>query len=161
MNAAARVSLALLCWAAAGLAGWWLQRPPPLASTSAPLAAAAAAASGAASAASPQAMAGRIARADPMGLARAAPPAGLPAVPGAPVAPGAAPAAGELNWRLAALVVRERERYAVLTAPEQKPLQVRPGELLPDGDRLVRIDARSIEVRSPRGRLRTLTLTEP
>lgn len=159
MNAPARFALALLCWAAAAAVGWWLQRPPPLVTASAPPAAASAADGDAVLPTRPQALAQRIAQADPMGLKRT--PALQSGLPGAAGGPGAAPGADALSWRLAALVVREHERYAVLTAPEHKPLQIREGERLPDGDRVVRIDAHSIQVRGPRGRPRTLTLTEP
>jgi len=159
VNAAARIALALLCWAAAAAAGWWLHRPPTLATAAAPPVPASASAGAATETASPQRLAGRIARADPMGFGRMPAPAGLPGL-GLTGSAGAAPA-GEVNWRLAAAVVRGQERYVVLTAAEQRPLQVKEGELLPDGDRVLKIDARSVQVRSPRGRLRTLYLSEP
>jgi hypothetical protein len=99
-------------------------------------------------------MASSIAATDPMGLARARPPA-----PAAGTKP--APGADSVAWRLAALVVRGNERFAVLTAKGEPPLRLRVGEALPDGDRIKAIHANRIEIRSPRGRPRTLYLNEP
>ncbi len=71
MSLAARISLALLCWAAAAAAGWWWHLPGE-----APKAATAPIAAVDTSAAideppSPQAMAKRVTAVDPMGLTRA------------------------------------------------------------------------------------------
>ena len=154
MTPAVRIALALLCWLAAGIAGWWWHRPPLTVPFAGP---AVANAAGPADHDGPplaKDLAARIAAADPMGLSRA---------PGAPVAgaPAAAPGTEATVWRLAALVVRGPERYAVLTSGAQPPLRLRAGEALPDGDRIKSIQANRIEIQSPRGRLRTLYLIEP
>ncbi len=154
MILAVRVAIALLCWAGAAAAGWWWHRPadaPPAASAVSAVAPASAA-QGAAP--SPQAMASSVAAADPMGLTR---------VPAAAATGGAAaaPGADSIVWRLAALVVRGNERYAVLTTQGEKPLRLRVGETLPDGDRIKAIHANRVEIQSPRGRPRTLYLNEP
>lgn len=154
MNLAARISLALLCWAAAAAAGWWWHHPGD-----APKAASAPAVALDTSAAidepaSPQAMAKRVAAVDPMGLTRAP---SVAAVDAAASAPGS----DSITWVLAALVVRGGERYAVMTASGLEPLRLGVGDNLPDGGRIKAIHANHIEIRSPRGRLRTLYLTEP
>lgn len=154
MNLALRLAVALLCWAGAAAAGWWWHRPgeSPQAAGTAVAAAGKAAVENAAP--SPKAMASRVAAVDPMGLNRA------------PIAaPGTAATApagvDSITWRLAALVVRGAERYAVMTASGQTPLRLRAGEGLPDGDRIKAIHANRIDIQSPRGRLRTLYLIEP
>ncbi len=154
MILAVRVAIALLCWAGAGAAGWWWHRPddaPHAASTVAAMAPALAAQE---AAASPQAMASSVAAADPMGLTRVPTPAATGRAASAPGADG-------IVWRLAALVVRGDERYAVLTTKGETPLRLRVGETLPDGDRIKAIHANRVEVQSPRGRPRTLYLNEP
>ena len=67
-------------------------------------------------------MASSVAAADPMGLTRA------PAAAADGLGAAAAPGADSIVWRLAALVVRGDERYAVLTAKGQTPLRLRVGE---------------------------------
>lgn len=154
MNVAARVLLAMICWAVAAAAGWWWQRPGD--APSAPPAAVAAAAVAARSQQAPLAatMAARVVAADPMGLTRSA---------GAAIgtAPVALPDAGSITWRVAALVVRGSERFAVMTADNQPPLRLGVGDSLPDGDRIRAIHANRIDIQSPRGRPRTLYLIEP
>lgn len=152
---ASRVATAGLSWLAAAAAGWWWHEPRESLAGRGPVAAQTTTAPGQNEAApSPQSMAGRITAADPMGLKRAADTA-------APNAQAAAPGAEAVIWRLAALVARGDERYAVLTAGDRPALKLRAGELLPDGDRIKSIQANRIEILSPRGHLRTLHLIEP
>lgn len=149
-----RIALAALCWAAALAAGWWWPASAERRGAK-PLALVETRAAAAPRATPPPAeLASQVAAADPMGLTWAKPEA-----PGATAA--AASAAEGLEWRLAALVVRDTERYAVLTASGQTPLRLRAGEKLPNGDRIRAIYPNRIEIQSPRGRPRTLYLTEP
>jgi Type II secretion system protein C len=156
MNGMLRLALAACLWLAAAALGWWLQQPraaaPPVVTMPSPAATAATPDSET----SPGTMAARINAVDPMGL-RSSMVSALAATLTA-----AAPAApAQASWRLAALVVRGPERYAVLTSGEQPALKLRVGELLPDGDRIKAVHANHIEIQSPRGRLRTLYLIEP
>jgi hypothetical protein len=48
-----------------------------------------------------------------------------------------------------------------MTASGLAPLRLGVGDSLPDGGRVKAIHANRIEIRSPRGRPRTLYLTEP
>lgn len=149
-----RIALALVCWAAAGAAGWWWHSSAERRGAK-PLAAVESQAPAAArEAAPPGRMAGDVEAADPMGLTWV-----KPETPGAAAA--AASAAEGIEWRLAALVVRDTERFAVLTATGQPPLRLRAGEKMPNGDRIKAIFANRVQVQSPHGRTRTLYLTEP
>ncbi|MDE2367957.1 MAG: hypothetical protein KGN16_03215 [Burkholderiales bacterium] len=157
MSRSARALLALACWTAAAAAGWWWHRPPALATPAVPVSANDVSPAPDPRLHSPQAMAARVAAADPLGLKSAAPATmGLPGTPGPGTAPGA-----ESTWRLAALVVRDNESYAVLTSGSQVPLRLHVGDLLPDGDRIKSIQPGHIEIQSPRGLRRTLYLIEP
>ena len=155
MNVASRMALALLVWLAAVAAGWWWHRPASTAVAAAPAAAASSVAAEELTPPAAPAMAHRLIALDPMGLTRG------PAAAGATGVPATTAAATAPSWRLAALVVRGGERYAVLTAADQPSLTLRPGQLLPDGDRIKSIEAEHIQIQSPRGRLRTLYLIEP
>lgn len=154
MNALARLATALLCWAAAAAAGWWWQHPGASAQAAPTPSAAASARAAPQAAPEPQAQARRIAAVDPMGLNRAE-------LPAAGASPANAPGSDAIVWRLAALVVRDAERYAVLTAADQVPLRLRINDALPDGDRIKAIHANRIDIQSPRGRVRSLYMIEP
>ncbi len=151
-----RIVLAMLCWAAAGAAGWWWHpsadrkgaKPATVVETETGASARAAPA--------PALLASQVETADPMGLVWA-----RPETPGAPAGAASATAGEGIEWRLAALVVRDTERFAVLTASGQAPLRLRAGENLPNGDRIKAIFPNRIQVQSPHGRTRTLYLTEP
>lgn len=157
MSIALRLILALAAWALAAAVGWWWQQPdaelatPPAANVDNDAMPAVPARP------ADDTLARRIADADPMGLARRAASAQQQAAgPG-----GATPAADSVVWRIAALVVRDTERYAVLTTEGQPPLRVAQGDRLPDGDLVKTVAPGSVSLQSPRGRLRTIYLTEP
>lgn len=149
-----RLAIALLIWLGSAAAGWWWHRPGDAPRTASAVSTTPLPVAIDNVAPLPEAMANRVAAADPMGLNRVPP--GAPN--GAVAAP---PGVDNFVWRLAALVVRGAERYAVLTASGKPPLQLKVGETLPDGDRIKAIHADRIAIQSPRGRLRTLTLIEP
>lgn len=150
-----RALVALAVWCAAAAAGWWWKQPPL------PAKAARVSAAAAPSAASQprlldtpdDSQARLIASTDPLGLA-------TPARPSAS-APGAAASAAMQVWSLAALIVRGPERYAVMTSPGQPPQKLIVGQTLPDGDKVHAIAPDHIELKSPRGRIRSLYLTQP
>ncbi|MEO5732843.1 MAG: hypothetical protein ABIN96_00025 [Rubrivivax sp.] len=150
----ARWVVALPIWLAAAALGWWWQQQTP-ATVEGAGAANRAAASAAADtdAASPQELARRIAAVDPLNLDRG------------PLGPDGAPAPAVTEppvlWRLSALVVRGSDRYALLTATGHKPMELRKGDKLPDGDRILSISDTHLVVRSARGRSRTLYLIDP
>jgi hypothetical protein len=154
MSLAARIALALLCWAAAAAAGWWWHHPGDAPKAASTLTAAVDTSAAIDEPPSPQAMAKRVATVDPMGLTRAS-------SAGAVGAAASAPGSDNVTWVLAALVVRGAERYAVMTASGLAPLRLGVGDNLPDGGRIRAIHANRIEIRSPRGRPRTLYLIEP
>lgn len=146
--------LALACWMGAAAAGWWWHDPGQATPASAVAPAVTSVNAAAHARPTPATMASRVAAADPMGLSRAtidAPSATATGKPGSE----------SIIWRLSALVLRGAERYAVMTASGQPPLQLRPGDNLPDGDRIKAVHANRIDIQSPRGRLRTLYLIEP
>lgn len=150
----ARWSVALPIWLAAAAIGWWWQQQPPASVTGAGAGnAVAARASANADSASPQELARRIAAVDPLSLDR-----GPLGPDGAPVTMVTEPA---IAWRLSALVVRGADRFALLTAAAQKPLELRQGDKLPDGDRILAIFDTHLVVRGARGRSRTLYLIDP
>jgi hypothetical protein len=156
MRPVLRLLIAATVWACAAALGWLLHQPAALPSSAIKPELAAATASTMTTPPSPQTMAARVAAADPMGLKRSM------VAAFAALLPAAAPAtSAPANWRLAALVVRHSDRYAILTSGEQTPLSLRAGDLLPDGDRISAVHANHIEIKSPRGRLRTLYLIEP
>lgn len=68
-------------------------------------------------------------------------------------------AAGQIKkvlWTVTARVVRPNERYLLLYEPEAKLVrQVREGELLPDGSKLIKLDLNSFTVRLPNGKRQT------
>lgn len=154
MNRVARVAIALACWIGAAAAGWWLHRPDDTPRAARAVSTTASAPVAAEAALSPRAMASSVAAADPLGLSRtptAAPAGGAPA----------SAAADSISWNVAALVVRGKERYVVLTSSGQQPLRVSVGQALPDGQRVKSIHADRIEIQSTSGRRRTLYLIEP
>jgi len=153
----ARLLSAVAVWLVTAALGWWWQQPPA-APTRTPAAA---------QTVDPlptlpggntdDTLARRVAAADPMGLTRIADAAQQRAEG---TGPGAMPA-DAVVWTLAALVVRGAERFAVLTAPAMPPMRVAQGGQLPDGDRIKQIAPDRIVLQSPRGKLRTIYLTEP
>jgi hypothetical protein len=156
MSLMLRGLLALALWAMVAALGWWWRLPNTSATpnknaieTIMSQPAPAAPATGAA------AMAKRIMAVDPLTLSRPAP-SPLEAKPAA----ASALAEGQ-SWRLAALGVRGKDGFAVLTSAGQTPLRLVVGNLLPDGDRIKAIHADRIVLISPRGRARTLYLIEP
>jgi hypothetical protein len=150
-----RILLALGVWTAAAGLGWWWRLPAtqvvqPQPSTETVMASV--------SATDPllnaAAMAKRITLVDPLSLSRlTAPPADLK--------PTSTIALESATWRLAALGVRGKESFAVLTAVGLPSLRLQVGDRLPDGDKIKAIHPNHIDVLSPRGRTRTLTLIEP
>lgn len=76
--------------------------------------------------------------------------------------PPVAAAASEIKtvtWSVTARVVRPAERYLVLYQAESKTIQqVREGELMPDGSKLIKLGLDSFTVRLPNGKTRTMEL---
>jgi hypothetical protein len=155
MTLGLRIALVVGLWLAAGLLGWWWRLPDtgptPIKTSSESVVAAAGITDPLVNAA---AMARRIAATDPMALSRLAAPAPDPR-------PANVLAMESATWRLAALGVRGKDSFAVLTAPGLPSLRLQVGDRLPDGDRIKAIHPNHIDVLSPRGRSRTLTLIEP
>jgi hypothetical protein len=150
-----RALLALGLWAAAAGLGWWWRLPNTQPASTKPSAETvltnAPAADPLLNAA---AMAKRITAVDPLSLSRlaAAPP---------DLKPASTLSMESATWRLAALGVRGKESFAVLTAAGLPSLRLQVGDRLPDGDKIKAIHPNHIDVLSPRGRTRTLTLIEP
>lgn len=157
MSGLARILAAITLWAAAAALGWWWQQPEAMPAAAPPSPAASEGLPSLPGRSTDDARARRVAAADPMGLGRMAA-AAQQRTEG--TAPGAA-LAEAVTWRVAALVVRGGERYAVLTATDQPPIRVAEGDRLPDGDRVKSIGSGRMQLQSPRGRLRTIYLTEP
>lgn len=149
-----RAAIALLACALSGAVGWWVQRPDPLAQTalslSPPRLELPRHAGGSSN---DESTSKRVASQDPFGLSRSAP---LNAA-----AAGTTSVTGAIVWRFAALVVRGKERYLLMTANDQVPLKVAVGEKLPDGSRVKAIKADHAEIQGPRGPIRKIYLTEP
>jgi Type II secretion system protein C len=155
MNLAWRFLVALSLWVGAAVLGWWLRLPSrlPVPSQAAAEAILANADSGR-TVTNAAATAQRVIAADPWSLSGLAP---------RPTdsRPATTTGAETALWRLAALGLRGKVGFAVLTAPGQTPLRLAVGDALPDGDKIKSIHADRIEVLSPRGRTRTLYLIEP
>ncbi|MBX3658427.1 MAG: hypothetical protein KF740_08345 [Ramlibacter sp.] len=80
---------------------------------------------------------------------------------GQPSAPPQQPGTVEkkIPWNVTAQVVRGNERYLVLFQPESKAIQqVRVGEKMPDGTKLLSVELNSFTVRLPNGKKRTTEL---
>lgn len=139
----------------AGVLGWWWQRPASAAGS--PPAAQAPRLPDTASASpgtSDDALAKQVSAMDPFGLARTT-----------ALAPGtagpAASATEAITWHFAALVVRGKERYLVMTAANQTPQKLNVGERLPDGSRIKAIEPDHAVIQGTRGRTSKIYLTEP
>ncbi|MGE3347337.1 MAG: hypothetical protein AB7I35_07875 [Ramlibacter sp.] len=80
---------------------------------------------------------------------------------GQPSAPPPTPGTVEKKvlWNVMAQVVRANERYLLLFQPESKTIQqVRVGEKMPDGSKLLSVELNSFSVRLPNGKKRTTEL---
>ncbi len=155
MNSAARLLMALLCWALAGALGWHFSRPAVLAGRSAPSDTSAPPSQTTLSSLDDDdTLSRQIASADPFGLSRKT---AIAALPGA----AASASTDTIAWRLGALVVRDKERYLVLTAAGQPPLKLNVGDKLPDGDKVKAIEPTHAVIQGARGKTRTIYLTEP
>lgn len=143
---------AIACALSVGL-GWWLQSPDaavPVAKPPPPPRLAGATIGSRQT--GDDAVAKQIMSLDPFGLTRSSPQQSTNA---------AAPGAEDIIWRYAALVVRGKERYLIMTAAGQAPLKLAKGERLPDGSRVKAIHANHVEIQGPRGRTSKIYLTEP
>lgn len=155
MNSAARLLMALLGWGLAGALGWHFSQPALLAGRNAPSDTGAPPSQTALSSLDDDdALARRIASTDPFGLARKTAIAAAPGV-------AASASTDTIAWRLGALVVRDKERYLVLTAVGQTPQKLNVGDKLPDGDKVKAIEPTHAVIQGARGKTRTIYLTEP
>lgn len=151
-----RLVAALLVWVGLGYLGWWWHRPAPLsqpAAVTAPLSA-------------PPTLLGmadlstdplwtRLQTADPFALQRANPAAATK------TATGAGAPTEEITWRFAALIENHGHSQLLLTADGQRPLLLKVGDKLPNGERIKSIDAHGALLLDAKGHKRTILLIEP
>lgn len=155
MNSTARLLVAILCCSLAGILSWHFSRPALLSGRPAPTDAQAPVAQTMLSTLDDDdTLSQRIAAADPFGLSRKVPIAALPST-------AASAGTDTISWRLGALVVRDGERYLVLTAAGQAPLKLNEGDALPDGNKVKAIESTHVVIQGARGKTRTIYLTEP
>jgi hypothetical protein len=75
----------------------------------------------------------------------------------APKAAASAPVEKKIIWSVAATVVRPKERYLLIIDQTSKAIiQVKEGEKLPDGSKLLEVTLNSYSVKTESGKKRTL-----
>lgn len=58
----------------------------------------------------------------------------------------------KLEWRLVATALRPGEHYIMIQTPDQPPVTIKEGSLLPDGSKLLKVEPKSITLRLPNGK---------